>query len=265
MKQLTFVDTHCHLNSKQFDEDLHKVVTSSKKAGVKKMIVPGFDIHTSIKSIAIAEKYKDACFATVGIHPYHAAKIHDLLQTRKEMIDLIKNHKITAIGEVGLDYHIYKGEQAQGKKAHQKDLLRIEIEIALQYDLPVILHCRDAWEDYIDLLKEYKNQNLRAVSHCFAGGLLHLREVSALGLYVGFDGNITYDSRLPDIVKHAPLDRILIETDSPFLAPIPFRGSKNIPKNIRFIAQFIASLKNESLKAVASTTSQNAFSLFKLN
>ncbi|MBI2611777.1 TatD family hydrolase [Candidatus Gottesmanbacteria bacterium] len=261
---LTFVDTHCHLNSKQFDEDLPKIITSSKKAGIAKMIVPGFDMHTSIKAIAIAEKYKGTCFATVGIHPYHASKVHDLLDVRKTMVDLIKHHSVCAIGEVGLDYHLYTHEEAKGKKEQQKDLLRLEIELAIEYNLPLILHCRSAWDDYIDILEYYKKDNIRGVSHCFEGGRFYLEKIISMGIYIGYNGLITFNNRLADILKDTPLESILLETDSPFLTPEPLRGTKNIPKNIRIIAKFIASIKGISLDTIASITTKNAISLFRL-
>ena len=226
---ITFIDTHCHLNSKQFDEDLSKVVTSSKKAGITKMIVPGFDMHTSIKSIAIAEKYKGSCYATVGIHPYHAGRVHDLFEVRKEMVDLIKNHNVKAIGEVGLDYHLYTNEEAKGKKEQQKDLLKLEIELAVEHNLPLILHCRSAWDDYIDILEYYKKDNIRGVSHCFEGGNFYLEKIMAMELYIGYNGLITFNNRLEGIVKATPIAKILLETGCVIIrSSTPFKFDSGI-------------------------------------
>ncbi len=262
---VTFIDTHAHLNSKQFDHDLRKVITSSKKAGVKKIIVPGFDLPTSRKSAAIAEKYKGVCFNTCGIHPYHANKIFDLYQTRLEMIEIIEKYQPIAIGEVGLDYHLYKNEEAKGKKEQQKELLKLEIELALEYRLPMILHCREAWDDYIDILSLYHKDGVKGVSHCFEGGNVHLKEITRMGLFVGFNGMITFNLRQPALVKETPLNRLILETDSPFLTPIPLRGKRNEPKNIRFVAKYVAELKSLTLAEIASITSKNAHALFKLN
>lgn len=261
----TFIDTHAHLNSKQFDEDLGRVITSSKKAGVKKIIVPGFDIPTSMKSISMARKYPGVIFATCGIHPYHANKVADLYKVRETFIELIKRGDVVAIGEVGLDYHLYKNEEASGKKQQQKELLQMEIEIALEFRLPMILHCRNAWDDYLDLLGRYKDQGLKGVSHCFEGGTFYLRQLIGMGLYIGCNGLITFNSRLPQVVQEIPLDYLLLETDSPFLTPVPFRGKRNEPKFVRHVASFIAEIKKTSVGEIARKTNRNAVSLFKLN
>lgn len=262
---VTFIDTHAHLCSKQFDDDIKEVVTSSKKAGVKKIIVPGFDLFTSEKAGKIAREFKGVCFATCGIHPYHANKVTDLFEARKSMIDIIKRYEISAIGEVGLDYHLYKNEELTGKKTQQKELFKIEIELALQYKLPIVLHCRDAWDDYIDILSAYVKDGLRGVSHCFEGGNLHLKSLIKMGFYIGFNGMITFNSRLPDLAKATPLDKILVETDSPFLAPVPFRGTRNEPKYIRIVVKEIAKVKGQTLDEIATSTTENATALFGLN
>ncbi len=262
---LSFVDTHCHINSKQYDDDLPKVITSCKKAGIKKMIVPGFDMFTSAKAVLISQQYPGLCFATIGIHPYHANKFTDLYDVKLEMKKMLNKYQITAIGEVGLDYHLYKNEDATGKKTQQQELLKLEIELALEHSLPLILHCRDAWDDYIDILSSYSKSDLRGVSHCFEGGKVYLKKVLDLGLYIGFNGMITFNDRLPDLAKETPLDRILLETDSPFLTPVPYRGQRNSPKNVRLVAKEIAHLKNTSLEAIASETLANANALFRLN
>lgn len=264
---LTFIDTHAHLNSKQYDADLSKVITSSKKAGIKKIIVPGFDLPTSIKSLDIAKTYSNYCFGTCGIHPYHANKVSDLYQVQEEMVHVIKNNKgyIVAIGEVGLDYHLYGKEDASGKKEQQRELLKIEIELALRHNLPMVLHCRNAWEDYIEILSYYSKEGLQGVSHCFEGGKTYLEKILSLGFFIGVNGLATFNDRLKDIVSDIPLDRLLLETDSPFLTPEPYRGHRNVPKNIRLIAKFIATVKNVPLEDIASFSSKNAVGLFKLN
>lgn len=262
---ITFIDTHAHLNSKHFDADLGRVITSSKKAGVKKIIVPGFDLATSIKSLNMANRYEGVCYGTCGIHPYHANKISDLYEIRKRMIEIIEKYRPTAIGEVGLDYHLYVNEEAKGKKEQQRELLKIEIELALKYNLPLILHCRAAWDDFAEILENYHKDGIRGVSHCFEGGNYYLQKLIKMGFFVGFNGLITHNHRLEDIVRETPLGRMLLETDSPFLTPIELKGQKNTPKNIRIIAKLIARFKRVSLEDVASNSSINAVRLFKLN
>ena len=263
---LTFIDTHAHLNSKQFDADLPKVITSSKKAGIKKIIVPGFDLATSTKSMVIARQYKNYCFGTCGIHPYHANKVYDLFETRGEMVKIIEENKnfVAAIGEVGLDYHLYGKEDAAGKKNQQKELLKIEIELALKYEFPMILHCRNAWEDYAEILSEYKNDNLSGVSHCFEGGRLYLDKIVSLGLFIGVNGLTTFSSKVKDTIEFIPLERMLLETDAPFLTPEPYRGKRNTPKNIRLVAKFVAGIQNTTVEEVSKKTSENALGLFNM-
>lgn len=261
---LTFIDTHAHLNSKQYNLDLVRVITSAKKAGVKKIIVPGFDIQTSEKSSIIAQRYKDYCYATCGIHPYHANKVTDLLEAKDYLEKIIKTDTITAVGEVGLDYHLFKNEKAEGKKIQQKELLKIEIELALKYRLPLILHCREAWDDLLDILAQYINDGISGVSHCFEGGKYHLSQILKLGLFIGFNGMLTFNSRLPELVSETPIERILLETDSPFLTPEPNRGHRNEPKYVRIVAYEIARIKNINKDEVANQTTLNAESLFRL-
>lgn len=261
---LTFIDTHAHLNSKQFDADLSKVITSSKKAGIKNIIVPGFDLFTSVKSLEIANKYAGYCYGTCGIHPYHANKIHDLFSTRNELVKIINKYHPIAIGEVGLDYHLYTNEEAKGKKEQQKELLKIEIELALKYELPLILHCRSAWDDYLEILEEYKNDEMRGVSHCFEGGKYYLSKIMKMGFSIGFNGLITHNRRLEEIVKDTPLNKILLETDAPFLTPKELGRERNVPKNTRLVAYYVAKLKNTDVETVARGTTENAKKLFRL-
>jgi len=181
------------------------------------------------------------------------------------MVDIIKKYHPVAIGEVGLDYHLYTNEEAAGKKEQQKDLLKLEIEMAIEYKLPLILHCRSAWDDYIDILEFYRRDNIRGVSHCFEGGKFYLKKIISLGIYIGYNGLITFNNRLIDIVKETPIESILLETDSPFLAPQPLRGEKNTPKNIRLVARFISKIKEMEFERIAEVTTQNALNLFKLN
>lgn len=264
---LTFIDTHAHLNSKQYDLDLEKVITSSKKAGVKKIIVPGFDIFTSLKSIEIAKKYNGYCFGTCGIHPYHANKVYDLFDAREAMESIISANKelIVAVGEVGLDYHLYKDEDAGGKKTQQRELLKIEIELALKYRLPLILHCRSAWDDLLEILSEYKKEGLKGVSHCFEGGKLHLKKIMELGFNIGVNGLVTFNTRIAEVITDAPFNKILLETDAPFLTPAPERGKRNEPKYIRAVAKYVANLKGVNIEEAAKQTTINAESTFKLN
>lgn len=264
-----FIDTHCHLNFPQFDEDRAMVIGNAKKAGVKQFINPGVDLYSSKQVIELAQKHPGVVFAAVGIHPYEAQHDPDI----RELEKLIKHHflphppspiphpPIVAIGECGLDYHIYKGEQALGKKDKQKRLFSEQLELSFKYNLPVIFHCRDAFDDFFDVLNALPSQP-KGVIHCFSGGLQEIRDAQKRSFFVGLDGNITYSKHLQSIIPQIPLSMMLLETDAPYLTPVPHRGTRNEPKYIPLIAKEVARLLTVSAKEVEETTTTNAHALF---
>ena len=261
-----FIDTHCHLQFEQFNQDRAMVIGNAKKAGVKKIIVPGVDLLSSNLAVNLAVQYPDVVFASVGFHPYEASHNPDIDYVKKLLTSsrnpkLETRNSIIAIGEIGLDYHLFKGEKAAGKKQEQKILFEEQIQLALNHNLPVIMHCRDAYEDFFDVLDSLP-QMPRGVVHCFSGGLQELRFAQARNLYVGIDGNVTYSKQLQVIVPHIPLSMLLLETDSPYLTPIPHRGLRNEPKYIPLIARCIAKLTDQDTDTVETQTTQNAQTLF---
>lgn len=244
------------------------IIGNAKKAGVKQFICPGVDLYSSKQSIALAHKHPGVVFATVGIHPYEAQHDPDV----RELERLLTGSRpvIVAIGECGLDYHQYAGENALGKKDKQKRLLAEQIDLAIKFDLPTIFHCRDGastgpsvFDDFFTLLDAAASKP-RGVLHCFSGGLQEVREAQKRGLFIGIDGNVTYSKLLQTIVPQIPLSMILLETDSPYLTPVPHRGTRNEPKYIPLIAHEIAKLHNVSIKEVEETTTANAKKLFSL-
>lgn len=252
-----YIDTHCHLQFEQYKDDLAMILGNAKKAGVKQFIVPGVDSLSSKLAVKLSQHYPEVVFASVGFHPYEASHNPD--------ISILNNlSPIIAIGEIGLDYHLFKGEAATGKKQEQKTFFEDQLRIALQRNLPVIMHCRDAYDDFFDVL-----DNLPAtppgVIHCFSGGLQEIREAKRRGLYVGIDGNVTYSRQLQQIVPEIPLEILLLETDAPYLTPVPHRGIRNEPKYIPLIAQKIAELKHMTRTQIETRTSINAQMLFQLS
>lgn len=237
------------------------VIGNAKKAGVKKFIVPGVDYRSSQQAIELAQKHPGVIFASIGIHPYEAQKIQEI----DNLYNLYKSYKryIVAIGECGLDYHQYKGHSADGRKQNQRRLFGAQLKLAIRYDLPMIIHCRDAWEDLFDVIDSLPSLP-KGVLHCFSGGLAHLRAAQQRGLYIGIDGNVTYLKYLQTIVTHIPLSLLLLETDTPYLTPTPHRGSRNEPKYIPLVAKKIAELQNIFPQDVAEQTTRNAQSLFGL-
>ncbi|HUD19439.1 MAG TPA: TatD family hydrolase [Patescibacteria group bacterium] len=276
-----FIDTHCHLMFEQFNDDRAMVIGNAKKAGVKQFICPGVDMFSSTLAIQLARNNAGVVFASIGFHPYEASHEHDLnaleqliLSSRtpirdpdsgnnKDGFQVKPGMTIIAIGEIGLDYHLFKGEVAAGKKQEQKILFEEQLRIALNHNLPVIMHCRDAYEDFFDVMDNVPTMP-RGVIHCFSGGLQDLREAKRRNLFVGIDGNLTFSKQLQLIVPSIPLSMILLETDSPYLTPIPHRGQRNEPKNIPLVAHKIAELLNIPYTEVEEQTTKNARTLFTL-
>lgn len=247
------------------------VIGNAKKAGVKQFINPGVDLYSSKQAIELTRKYPGAIFAAVGIHPYEAQHDPEVRELEKFLSEPPSRSQsppgrwpmnaIVAIGECGLDYHQYTGEKALGKKDKQKRLLAEQVELAIKHNLPVIFHCRDGFDDFFDVLDTLPSQP-KGVIHCFSGGLQEIREAQNRGLFIGIDGNITYSKHLQSIIPQIPLSMILLETDSPYLTPVPHRGTRNEPKYIPLIAHEIAKLLDVSTKEVEEKTTKNAQTLF---
>ena len=264
-----YIDTHCHLNFPQYNDDRAMVIGNAKKARVKKFINPGVNLLSSQQAVALSQKYPGVVFAGVGFHPYEAQHNPDLKRVEKLLISSLSSkpstlRSIVSIGECGLDYHQYKGEKAEGKKQNQKLLFEEQLLLALKYNLPVIMHCRDAYEDFFRVLDGLPAMP-QGVIHCFSGGLQELRLAKERKLLVGIDGNVTYSKQLALIVPHIPLDMLMLETDAPYLTPAPHRGTRNEPKYIPLIAQKIAEFKGISTKEVEEATTINAHSLFQIS
>lgn len=266
------IDTHCHLNFKAFEKDIDEVINRAKNAGVKKFIIPGAKIDSSRIAVEIAQEY-DSCFAAVGIHPHHISEFMEFGTAKvvSEITKLIIDKAVVAIGEIGMDYHEYKGYPPVDRKTKnlQKELLLLQIDIAQKHSLPIIFHCRDAHDDQLELIEnyiKYGGKQITGVFHCFGGEKRHLQKVLEMGFYVGFDGNITYpqNKNLQELVRLTPPDKLLLETDSPYLTPIPLRGQRNEPANLIHTASFTASIKQISPKKLAEITTRNALKLFKL-
>lgn len=258
-----FIDTHCHLNFSQYDSDRAMVIGNAKKADVKKFISPGVDLFSSKQSVLLSQKHPGVVFAGIGFHPYEAQHDPNIQELENLLLSPASSTTIVAIGECGLDYHQYKGEVAAGKKDKQKRLFESQLLFALKYNLPVIMHCRDAYDDFFTILDSVPRTPW-GVIHCFSGGLQEVRMAQERKLYIGVDGNVTYSKQLETIVPHIPISMILLETDSPYLTPIPHRGSRNEPKYIPLIAKKVSSLQKISVTEVEKITTQNAHALFTL-
>ncbi len=256
-----YIDTHCHLQFEQYNGDRNTVLRDALKAGVTQFIVPAVDPLSCTLALDLAKEHPGVVYASIGYHPYEASHAPDI----RYLETLIQHHRqsIVAIGEIGLDYHLFKGEQALGKKQEQKQFFEDQLHLAASHKLPVIMHCRDAYEDFFSVLDSLPALP-HGVIHCFSGGLQELRFAKERNLFVGIDGNITYAKNLQATLLHIPLPMMLLETDSPYLTPLPHRGQRNEPKHIPLIAAHIAMSINADVGQVASQTTANAKLLFEI-
>ena len=255
---MTLIDTHCHLNDEKFSADLEEVVARAENVGVTKIINFGDTLENSAQVIKLAEKFS-GMYAGVGIHPSEIANFDENNSVDK-IVEFAANKKVVAIGEIGLDYYWEKDFEV--RLAQQKTFIQ-QLDIARQLNLPVCIHERDAHGDALKILKS-EGKGLRGVLHCYSGSLEMAREIWKLGWLIGIDGPITFknSAKLPEIVKAAPREMILLETDAPYLAPVPNRGKRNEPSYLVDIAKKIAELRGETVEEVAAYTTANAVRLY---
>ena len=250
-------DTHCHLNSEELYKDVEKHINEAKNVGVSTFLVVGYDYNSSLIAVELARKYEEV-YAAIGYHPT------DSINASKEDFDatfkLIKEPKVVAIGEVGLDYHWVKDTKDRDL---QKQLFIKQIEIANSHDLPVVIHCRDAIEDTLNIVKNH-HVNKGGVMHCYSGSLESAYEFIKEGFYISLGGPVTFtNAKTPkEVATNIELDNLLVETDCPYLAPHPFRGQTNTPKNIVRVVEEISKLKGLSVEEISLTTHKNAIKLF---
>jgi len=253
-----FIDTHAHLFFENFKEDVDDVIQRAKDNSIDFIVVPATDIKTAKEAIALAEKYEQI-YATVGIHPHDTKDWNESLISEIEA--LAKHPKVVAIGEIGLDYYYDFSPQDQQIKAFKSQL-----DLALKLELPVVIHNRDSDEDMMDIIQSYCGTGLKAQFHCFNGSLDDALEFMKMNHFISFTGNITFKKSdgLRDILKHIDLNHIMLETDSPFMTPVPYRGKRNEPSYVKYVAQQIAEIHKLSLEDVGRITSLNAFRFFEI-
>jgi TatD DNase family protein len=251
-----FIDTHAHLFYPNFAEDLDEVISRAKKNDIDFILVPATDIKTSEQVIDLTEKY-EMVYGAVGVHP-HDTKDWDSSFIPK-IKKLAKNKKIVAIGEIGLDYYY-----DFSPKEKQIEAFKSQIDLALKLDLPIIIHNRDSDEDVMEIIRSYCGSGLKAQFHCFNGSIEDAMELVGMNYMISFTGNITFKKadNLRDILQHIPLENILLETDSPFMTPVPHRGKRNEPSYVKYAAKQIAEIHKLRQIDVARITSFNAFRTF---
>ena len=247
------VDSHCHLN--MLDLDLNLVISDAQNVGVKTILCVGVDLENSKGAIAIAEQFPDV-WASVGLHPSHN---EDTFAIKTDYLTLAQHKKVVAIGETGLDYYYNK----EGLEA-MRERFRLHIRLARELKKPLIIHTRDAREDTLNIMREENAEEVGGVMHCFTENWEMAQAAMDLGFYISFSGIVTFKKaeNVAAVASQVPLERMLIETDAPYLTPVPYRGKPNQPQYVRFVAKHIAQLKNCTLAVVAQQTTDNFFKLF---
>ena len=251
---MEYFDSHAHYNDEQFENE--NIIEQLYKEGITKIVIPGYSLQSSKKALEIAKKYSFV-YATCGISPNDIKNIAEIEEIEK----LANEEKVIAIGEIGLDYYWNKEN-----KKEQKEVFIKQIEIANKKKLPIVIHCRDAHTDLIEILKEKMDCNKKGVFHCVALNLELIKNALNLGYYISFAGPITYKNskNADEAIKLVPLDKILIETDSPYLAPEPKRGTRNDSRNLVYIAEKISQVKQIKIEEFVKITYENTKKIFNI-
>ncbi len=250
------IDSHTHLYLNDFQADISEVMQRAEAEGVKKFYLPAIDSRETENLLALENKYPGKCFAMMGLHPCSVKENYK--QELSLVYSWLQKRKFAAIGEIGLDFYWDKSFADL-----QYECLHLQIEWALQFNLPVVLHTREALQETIDVVKNYQGKNLKGIFHCFTGSLQNALEIVDAGFYLGIGGVITYkNSGLAEVIKEIEIKNIVLETDAPYLTPVPFRGKRNESGYLKYIVQKIAEVKNMNPAEVEALTTQNAQHIF---
>ncbi len=266
MTENYLIDTHCHLYSDAFDTDRNAMLQNAVNAGVQKFLLPNIDADSIAGMYALCEKYPQQCFAMMGLHPCSVKEnyLHDLAWVEQYLFQQtadFKFEKFVAVGEIGLDYYWDKTFIPQ-----QKDAFRKQIQWAKKLQLPIAVHARESLDDILQIIEEEQDGTLQGVLHCFTGTVEQAKKGIDLNFYLGIGGVVTFkNSGLDKVVEQLDLSHIVLETDAPYLAPVPYRGKRNESTYTKIVAEKLADIKKISVKEIATFTTQNAVKLFNLN
>jgi len=252
------IDSHCHLYLDDFKTDIKEVVIRAEAEGVNKFYLPGIDSSEIENILLLEEKFPGKCIAMMGLHP---CSVMENYQDELAIVaDWLSKRKFAAVGEIGLDFYWDKTFTDQ-----QYIAFKIQIELSLQYNLPIVIHTRNAMQETIDVVKEFVPKGVRGIFHCFGGCYENAREIIDAGFYLGIGGVVTYkNAGLAEVLKKIELIHLVLETDSPYLTPVPFRGKRNESSYLKYIVEKIAQIKNVSVEEVAAVTTSNAEKIFGL-
>ncbi len=252
------IDSHAHLDDRRFDLDRDMIIENLNSNGVEFVINVGANLRSSKSTVELAKKHKNI-YGVVGIHPHSATELND--KAVETLTDLAREEKVVAIGEIGLDFYY-----DNSPRDIQRSAFKTQIELAKKLDLPLVIHSRDADQETFDTLKEANDDNLKVLLHCYSGSVELAREYLKLGFYISLGGPVTFkNARVPkEVAEMVPLDRLVIETDSPYLTPEPYRGKKNEPMFVKYVAKQIAEIKNISVEEVIKATNENTKKFFNI-
>lgn len=252
------IDSHAHLDKEDFDLDREYIIEHLETNGIELVVNVGADMESSRESVKLADKYHNI-YAAIGVHPHSAKDMtEDCLE---ELEKLSKNPKVVALGEIGLDYHY-----DYSPRDIQKKVFRDQIKLAKKLDLPIVVHSRQADEDTLEILKEEK-ENLRGIMHCFSSDRAMMKEYLDLGFFISLAGPVTFKKteELKEVAKLVPIDKLLVETDAPYLAPTPYRGKRNEPIYVKYTAALIAELKGMTIEDLTLQTNMNTKEIFAID
>jgi TatD DNase family protein len=253
---MELIDTHCHLYNKEFAADITDVLQRAENEGVKRFYLPAIDRHCQQALLDLEARYPGICIGMTGLHPCHVKADH--ADELRFVEDELARRSWVALGEIGLDFYWDRTFEAEQYAAFHR-----QIELALQYDIPIVIHSRESMKESIGVVREHQKGKLRGIFHCFSGDAVAAREIVELGFLLGIGGVLTYkNSGLPDVIRDIPLDRLVLETDAPYLSPVPFRGKRNESSYLKYVVAKLAEVKGISVEAAAEATTQNAQKIF---
>ena len=254
---MTIIDTHCHLYAEEFENDIEQVIANAQQESVQQFYLPNIDSSSIESMLQLEAKYPGVCIAMMGLHPCSVnAAYKKELQTVESWL---QKRRFAAVGEIGLDFYWDRTFEIQ-----QYEAFRRQTELALQYQLPIVIHTRNAMQQCIDVVSEYAGRGLKGIFHCFGGSMQEAEQIIALGFYLGIGGVLTYKkSGLPAVLDHISLEHMVLETDAPYLAPVPKRGKRNESAYLKYIITALAEIKQTSPEEIARITTANATFVFQ--
>lgn len=252
------IDTHAHLQDEDLQKDLEKVLTRAAEAGVEKIICVGYDLKSSQEAVNLARKYRQI-YAVVGVHPHDAARLDE--KAMEKLYVMAKDPRVVAIGEIGLDFY-----RDLSPRDLQRQAFRDQIKLARELGKPIVIHDRDAHQEVLDIIKQEKAGSNQGIMHCYSGELPLAIELIKEGFYISFAGPLTFKNarKSQEAAVKIPMDKILVETDCPYLAPEPFRGKLNEPAHVKYTAAKLAELRNKNIDEVAYLTNLNAKKVYRI-